>query len=101
VTELRHVTCPRCATQFADYGHETRNAVVRELRRDQQRLSPKMLADRLGLSIGDVAYHVKVLLEAGVLRRAGHRQRRGATENFYRLAEGAEASAESRSAATA
>lgn len=46
--------------------------------------SPKELADRLGEPLGNVSYHVRELLYAGVLQKAGTRQVRGAVQHFYR-----------------
>jgi DNA-binding transcriptional ArsR family regulator len=45
--------------------------------------SPKVLADRLGISLGVVAYHVRTLHELDLLKLVGTRQRRGATEHMY------------------
>lgn len=47
-------------------------------------LSPKDLAASLGEPLGNVAYHVRELCAAGVLRKAGTRPVRGAVQHFYR-----------------
>ena len=50
---------------------------------DEGPASPKQLADRLGASLGVVAYHVRTLHELDLLKLVGTRQRRGATEHMY------------------
>src|SRR3954470_20334770 len=50
---------------------------------DEGSASPKVLADRLGISLGVVAYHVRTLHELDLLKLVGTRQRRGATEHMY------------------
>jgi DNA-binding transcriptional ArsR family regulator len=50
---------------------------------DEGPASPKVLADRLGASLGVVAYHVRTLHELDLLKLVGTRQRRGATEHMY------------------
>ncbi len=47
------------------------------------------LFDRDDLYLSLVSYHVGQLVEFGVLRRSGSRQRRGATETFYYFPKGA------------
>jgi DNA-binding transcriptional ArsR family regulator len=50
---------------------------------DEGPASPKQLSDRLGASLGVVAYHVRTLYDLDMLRLVGTRQRRGATEHTY------------------
>jgi DNA-binding Lrp family transcriptional regulator len=38
----------------------------------------------LHIDVGNVGYHVKALLEAGLIEEIGHRHVRGAVEHFYR-----------------
>jgi predicted transcriptional regulator len=47
-------------------------------------ISPRELADELGEPVNDVAYHVRVLRDMGVIEPAGTRPVRGATQHFYR-----------------
>lgn len=47
--------------------------------------SPKEIARELGLAPRDLDYHVKVLVEVGMIRLVRREQRRGATEHFYEL----------------
>ena len=48
------------------------------------RLSPVEFCSN-GQEIGRVAYHFRALRKVGLLERAGSKQRRGATEHYYRL----------------
>jgi DNA-binding transcriptional ArsR family regulator len=50
---------------------------------DEGRASPKQLSDRLGVSLGVMAYHVRTLHELDLLKLVATRQRRGATEHMY------------------
>jgi DNA-binding transcriptional ArsR family regulator len=49
-----------------------------------QTISPRELADQLREPVNDVAYHVRVLRDLGVIELAGTRPVRGATQHFYR-----------------
>ena len=51
---------------------------------DERPLSPRELADLLHEPVNDVAYHVRVLRDLGVIELAGTRPVRGATQHFYR-----------------
>jgi DNA-binding transcriptional ArsR family regulator len=51
---------------------------------DEQAASPVMLATALNQPLGTVAYHVRVLYDLGLLKLVSTRQRRGATEHYYR-----------------
>jgi predicted transcriptional regulator len=46
-------------------------------------LSPKMLSDELEQPLANVAYHVRTLLDSGVVKLVKGEQRRGAIEHFY------------------
>lgn len=46
--------------------------------------SPKEIADQLGIPIGQVSYHVRVLEQMGMIELIGTRQVRGAVEHFYK-----------------
>lgn len=50
----------------------------------EQPISPRELADQLHVPVNDVAYHVRVLRDMGVIELAGTRPVRGATQHFYR-----------------
>jgi len=47
-------------------------------------ISPRELSDRLHAPVNDVAYHIRVLRDMGVIELAGTRPVRGATQHFYR-----------------
>jgi DNA-binding transcriptional ArsR family regulator len=51
---------------------------------EEEAASPVILADKLGQPLGNIAYHVRLLYELGVLELVRTRQRRGATEHYYR-----------------
>jgi DNA-binding transcriptional ArsR family regulator len=51
---------------------------------EEQPASPAVLAERLGERLGTVAYHVRLLHELGLIDLVSTRQRRGATEHFYK-----------------
>jgi DNA-binding transcriptional ArsR family regulator len=52
---------------------------------DEQPASPVMLAQRFEEhSLGTISYHVRTLYDLGLLDLVSTRQRRGATEHFYR-----------------
>lgn len=46
--------------------------------------SPSELAAEQKAPVGDVAYHVRVLREMGMIQLVSTRQVRGATQHFYR-----------------
>jgi hypothetical protein len=46
--------------------------------------SPVILAAKLHQPLGTIAYHVRTLYELGLLELVSTRQRRGATEHYYR-----------------
>jgi DNA-binding transcriptional ArsR family regulator len=68
--------------------HPIRVAVIEKLSADPREggWSPNLLSRELGVPLGDAAYHVKKLRDAGLLVLVGTRQRRGALEHFYALA---------------
>lgn len=51
---------------------------------DQRVASPSELAAEQNEAVGDVAYHVRVLRELGMIKLVSTRQVRGATQHFYR-----------------
>jgi DNA-binding transcriptional ArsR family regulator len=54
----------------------------------EQPASPVQLSERLSdTSLGAIAYHVRTLLNLGLLELVATRQRRGATEHVYRAVE--------------
>jgi hypothetical protein len=53
----------------------------------ERRASPTQLADMLGVTIGKVSYHVRTLLNLGVIELVETRPVRGAVEHFYEAPE--------------
>ena len=51
---------------------------------EEEAASPVVLAAKLEQPLGTIAYHVRTLYELGLLKLVGTRQRRGATEHYYR-----------------
>src|ERR1700742_2257839 len=51
---------------------------------DEEAASPVVLASKLEQPLGTVAYHVRTLYDLGLLDLVSTRQRRGATEHYYR-----------------
>jgi DNA-binding MarR family transcriptional regulator len=51
-----------------------------------ERFSPNGLAREFGEKLGNVSYHVRTLLAADLLTRAGTTPRRGAVEHHYKIA---------------
>lgn len=50
----------------------------------EQPVSPRELADQMGVPVNDVAYHVRRLRDLGVIELARTQPVRGATQHFYR-----------------
>lgn len=63
--------------------HPIRDAIVDAMRSYDRPISPAILARSTGNTIGATAYHVRVLLAAGVLELADEGRVRGAVEHFY------------------
>ena len=63
-------------------SHPTRSRALNIL--SERAASPTEIGHEIGLSGTLVAHHVKKLLELGCVEEVGSRQRRGATERFYR-----------------
>lgn len=51
---------------------------------DEEPASPVILASKLEQPLGTVAYHVRTLYDLGLLKLVSTRQRRGATEHYYK-----------------
>lgn len=62
-------------------AHPLRARIYAQLQ--QRTASPVQLSREIGLPIGNVAYHVKVLAEAELIHETGSRPARGALEHFY------------------
>jgi DNA-binding transcriptional ArsR family regulator len=75
----RDITDPRMAKALA---HPLRVRILGLL--DNRVASPNEIANEIGASLGVVSYHVRTLAGLGFLELVGKRQRRGATEHYYR-----------------
>ena len=51
---------------------------------DEEPASPVILASKLNQPLGTIAYHVRTLYDLGLLKLVSTRQRRGATEHYYK-----------------
>jgi DNA-binding transcriptional ArsR family regulator len=77
---------PLDRTLGAVVSHPLRAACLRIL--NERIASPKELARALGEEdVGNVAYHVRVLLKLKKIQLVDQKPRRGATEHFYRAVE--------------
>jgi DNA-binding transcriptional ArsR family regulator len=63
-------------------GHPLRQRILHVL--SEGVVSPNQLAQRLGEPLGNVSYHVKILLENDAIELVETRPVRGAIEHFYR-----------------
>ncbi len=63
-------------------AHPLRFRVLEAL--NEHEASPSLIAERLGEKLGNVSYHVKVLLECDAIELVSTRPVRGAVEHFYR-----------------
>lgn len=66
-------------------GHPLRRKILRMMEANSNGgLSPKMLSEKMeDQSLGVIAYHVRLLADAGVLKLVKTEGRRGAVEHFY------------------
>ena len=67
--------------QFKALGHPMRHRLLLALGQEPATIS--QLAAALGSNKGNIAHHLKVLADAGLVRSAGTRQVRGGTEQYY------------------
>ena len=70
------------AKQFKALGHPMRHRLLFALGQGEATIS--QLAATLGSNKGNIAHHLRVLAEAGLVRREGTRSVRGGTEQYYR-----------------
>jgi DNA-binding transcriptional ArsR family regulator len=70
--------------QFKALGHPMRHRLLFALGRGEATIS--QLAATLDSNKGNVAHHLKVLADAGLVEPAGTRHVRGGTEQYYRRA---------------
>ncbi len=70
--------------QFKALGHPMRHRLLFALGREDATIS--QLANTLGSNKGNVAHHLKVLVDAGLVQPSGTRKVRGGTEQYFRRA---------------
>jgi DNA-binding transcriptional ArsR family regulator len=63
-------------------GHPIRRAIMVSL--NEGEASPAQLARQFGEPLNLIAYHTRILLEAGAIELARTEPRRGSTEHYYR-----------------
>jgi hypothetical protein len=68
--------------------HPLRLAVLEAIYNARAPISAVMISRDLSEPLGQVAHHVRVLHAHRLIVPAGTRKRRGATEHFYRVADG-------------
>ena len=64
-------------------AHPLRVEILRQL--EEGPSGPKRLADRIGEKLGNVSYHMKVLLECDCIELVETIPQRGAVEHIYKL----------------
>jgi DNA-binding transcriptional ArsR family regulator len=70
--------------QFKALGHPMRHRLLAALGQSEATIS--QLAAALESNKGNVAHHLRILADAGLVEPAGTRQVRGGTEQYYRRA---------------
>jgi DNA-binding transcriptional ArsR family regulator len=63
--------------------HPIRRQILRTMARDEM-ASPRELAERLEQPLGNLSYHVRVLVKYGALELVDEKQVRGTMQHFYR-----------------
>jgi DNA-binding transcriptional ArsR family regulator len=66
-------------------AHPLRARILTELRKEPA--SPSQLADTVGASVAVVSYHVRMLVEAGLVELVEEVAKRGAVQHFYAACE--------------
>ncbi len=77
---LSNVTDPAIVKALA---HPLRVSILSFL--EQRTASPNEIAGELGVSLGNVSYHVRQLEKLGLIKLIKETPRRGAVEHYYRL----------------
>lgn len=67
--------------QMRAFAHPTRHRILRDIGPEGATIS--QLTNRLGINKGNVAHHLGVLVEAGLVRRGPTRTVRGGTEQYF------------------
>jgi len=69
-------------------NHDTRIRLLRIFFEDQRPISPREFADRLGMKLPNVGYHVRVLAEKNIIELREEEAVRGSVAHFYELTDG-------------
>jgi len=64
-------------------SHPSRVRILTEMNTPTRRMSPVQFADRHGEHLGTVAYHFRILRQAGCIKVVEEHTRRGGTEHVY------------------
>ncbi|MFZ0667845.1 MAG: helix-turn-helix domain-containing protein [Acidimicrobiales bacterium] len=75
------ITTLNTPEQFKALGHPMRHRLLLALGRDQATIS--QLAAALGTNKGNVAHHLKVLADAGLVQPTGTSTTRGGTQQYF------------------
>lgn len=73
------------ARLFGNFAHPLRLRVLLAL--EHETLSPTELAQRFGVSVSALAYHVRALRDAGLLELVDTRLAGGSVQSFYGLSD--------------
>ncbi len=79
---LRDVTLEMSEEGSKAMRHPLRRSIVMALR--SRELTTKELSERFDIPVGQLYYHLRVLLDADVIRVSRERRLRGATERYFR-----------------
>jgi DNA-binding transcriptional ArsR family regulator len=71
-------------------SHPARDQILEVMRTYGRPISPTRLGRITGLTLGAAAYHMRILVSAGLIELADEGRVRGAVEHFYALASRAE-----------
>lgn len=80
-TATRDAEARRLAKAVGVFDHPLRLRIMETVAEGEA--SPSQLAAEFGVSLSGLSYHVRALVDAGLLRRTRTRTRRGAIEHFY------------------
>lgn len=72
---------------LAVFLNPTRHEILREMRRVGVSVTPKFLSDQLGISPSSIQFHLRKLLEIGLVELEHTEQIRGINARFYQLCE--------------
>lgn len=74
----------------AAFGHPLRIRILETVAATDQPLSPSTVAELLERPVNSTSYHVRRLVDAGLLTLVDELPRRGAVEHLYRPVDGVE-----------